>query len=216
MRKQSLTRRNKCCRCLCCACCLPAWAGYMLWFIIIAIIICVIVIAALLGTFKMPTVDVLDVTNAPGEDSIQITYKGSEFDLALGLIVNVNNPNVLPIRLKNIQATANLPAPDGSGESYYMGSGFLAAQTVPKNSNYNFTFPFNIEYDYNSVSSQAMLSTLLDECGLYGSESSEGLSSSQITVSYTIHLSASVLFVTIHPTLSGSASFDCPFSVCNR
>lgn len=53
-----------------------------------------------------------------------------------------------------------------------------------------------------------MLNTLLQECGLYG-----GSDPTDITVDYTIHLAASVLFVTIHPSISGSASFACPLSV---
>lgn len=52
-----------------------------------------------------------------------------------------------------------------------------------------------------------MLNTLLTDCGLYGGEQSN------INVEYTIQLAARVLFVTIHPNLSGSTSFACPLSV---
>lgn len=107
-KRPPLTERNKCCRCLCCACCLPVWARYIVWFIIIGIIICIIVIGGLLGSFKMPTVEVLDVTNSPGSNDTQITYNGTEFDINIGLVVNVKNPNVLPIHLSDMQATVGL------------------------------------------------------------------------------------------------------------
>lgn len=78
-----------------------------MWFIIIGIIICIIVIGALLGTFKMPEVNVLDVTNPPGTNQIQIDYNGTEFDIGIGLIVNVVSPNNLPIHLSDMHATVS-------------------------------------------------------------------------------------------------------------
>ncbi|KAI9311772.1 hypothetical protein BX666DRAFT_1992300 [Dichotomocladium elegans] len=203
-KRPSLTERNCCCRCLCCACCLPVWARYVVWFIIIGIIICVAVIGGLLGSFKMPTVGVLDVTNSPGSNSTQITYNGTEFDINIGLIVNVVNPNPIPLHLSDMQATANIPTDDGT--KAYLGSGYLSSQTIPAQSNFNFTFPFTIRYDTQSSSSQLMLNTLLTDCGLYGSPATD------VTVEYNIHLAARALFVTIHPNLSGSASFACPLT----
>lgn len=79
-----------------------------MWFIIIGIIICIIVIGALLGTFKMPEVNVLDVTNPPGTNQLQIDYNGTEFDIGIGLIVNVVSPNNLPIHLSDMHATVNI------------------------------------------------------------------------------------------------------------
>lgn len=109
-RRPPLTERNCCCRWLCCACCLPVWARCIVWFIIIGIIICIIVIGALLGTFKMPTVNLAGVTEFPGGNASQITYDGSVFKLNIGLIVNVNNPNVLPIHLSDMNATVKGPS----------------------------------------------------------------------------------------------------------
>ena len=106
-KKPPLTERNRCCRCLCCACCLPVWARYIVWFIIIGIIICIVVIGGLLGSFKMPTVNVADVTESPGDNSSQITYDGRTFMFNLGLVVAVENPNVLPIYLSDMKATAS-------------------------------------------------------------------------------------------------------------
>lgn len=229
-RRPPLTERNCCCRWLCCACCLPVWARCIVWFIIIGIIICIIVIGALLGTFKMPTVNLAGVTEFPGGNASQITYDGSVFKLNIGLIVNVNNPNVLPIHLSDMNATVKGPSlvsydhhvwlivtffrfqatiPTSDGTSAYLGDGYLAQQTVPTQSSYNFTFPFSIEYDPSSTSSQTMLNTLVENCGLTGQNATD------ITVSYTIHLAARVLFVTIHPTISNTATFACPLTVSN-
>ncbi|KAI9254437.1 hypothetical protein BDA99DRAFT_518403 [Phascolomyces articulosus] len=203
-RKRHWTERNRCCRCLCCSCCLPIWARYILWFIIIAIIICVVVIGGLAGSFKMPTVNVLDVTAYPGDNTSQITFDGQKFMFNLGLIVNVDNPNVLPIFLSDMNAKANIPVEDGT--SAYLGHGYLDKEKIPTNSNYNFTYPFSIEYDTQSTQSQVMLNTLMTKCGLMGGEAQD------ITVDYSINVNARVLFVKLNLDLGGSATFGCPLT----
>lgn len=80
-------------------------------------------------------------------------------------------------------------------------------QYVPTNSDFNFTFPFTISYEPSSRSSTLMLNSLMEECGLTGGEAQD------ISVDYTINLAARVLFVTVHPTISSSASFACPLTV---
>ena len=55
----------------------------------------------------MPTVNVLDVTQYPGDNTSQITYDGQKFLFNLGLVVNVQNPNVLPIFLSDMKATVS-------------------------------------------------------------------------------------------------------------
>ncbi|KAI9494301.1 hypothetical protein BDB00DRAFT_819630 [Zychaea mexicana] len=205
-KKRHFTERNRCCRCLCCACCLPVWARYLMWFIIIGIIICIIVIGALLGSFvkNMPVVNVLDVTESPGDNSSQITFDGTKFMFNLGLIVNVENPNALPIYLSDMQATANMPTDSGDA---YLGRGYLDQEKIPSNSDYNFTYPFAIEYDTQSSTSQLMLNTLLEKCGLTGSEAED------ITVNYSINVNARVLFVKLNLDLGGSTTFGCPLTV---
>lgn len=103
-KKRRMEDRNCCVRCMCCACCLPIWAAGILWFIIIAIIIVVIVIGAIAGTFIMPTVDMAGVSTTPTTGS-QFSFTGDGISINFGLIVAVNNPNLLSIDLTDINAT---------------------------------------------------------------------------------------------------------------
>lgn len=52
-----------------------------------------------------------------------------------------------------------------------------------------------------------MLMDIADKCGLTGGEKQD------ITVRYTIHLTAKVLVIKVHPTISSSATFACPLDV---
>ncbi|KAI8638976.1 hypothetical protein BD408DRAFT_422229 [Parasitella parasitica] len=195
--------RNCCVRCLCCACCLPIWGAGIIWFIVIAIIIIVIVIGAIAGTFIMPTVDMAGVSTTSNTSS-QLSFTGDGISINFGLVVAVNNPNLLSIGLSDINATAYYP--DGNGGHTYIGQGYLAEQNVPKYSNFNFTFPFALEYDPSYDKDQSVLTDLVDKCGLSGNEKKD------ITIDYTIRLAAKVLFITVHPTISSSATFACPIN----
>ncbi|KAG2200544.1 hypothetical protein INT47_012330 [Mucor saturninus] len=202
-KKKRMEGRNCCVRCMCCAC-IPVWATCILWFIIIAIIIVIIVIAAIAGTFVMPTFEMAGITNSPTAGS-QITFSGDGLNINFGLIIKVNNPNLLSIDLTNIKATAFYPNPNGGSSE--IGGGFLAEKFVPTYSDLNFTFPFAIEYNPNIDTDQSVLSDLAEKCGLTGGPKSD------ITIDYTIHLSAKVLVIKVNPTISSSATFPCPLDV---
>lgn len=106
VKKRRMEDRNRCVRCCCCACCLPVWATAILWFIIIAIIIVVIVIATIAGTFVMPTVEMAGITSSPTQGS-QISFAGDSLNINFGLLINVNNPNLLSIGLSDMTATVS-------------------------------------------------------------------------------------------------------------
>ncbi|ORY99356.1 hypothetical protein BCR43DRAFT_530440 [Syncephalastrum racemosum] len=150
----------------------------------------------------MPTIDFAGVTESPESNGSAITYDGSTFNINLGLTINIKNPNVLPLRLSDINATATIPTNDGLSAD--LGGGWMDYQYVPSNSDFNFTYPFAIKYDPTTPSGNEMLNTLIDKCGLNGGDPQD------INIYYTIHLVAKVLFVTVHPTITSSASFACP------
>jgi hypothetical protein len=52
-----------------------------------------------------------------------------------------------------------------------------------------------------------MLNEIATKCGLTGEEKQD------ITVNYTIRLTAKVLVIKVHPTISSSATFACPLDV---
>ncbi|KAG0170717.1 hypothetical protein DFQ30_002098, partial [Apophysomyces sp. BC1015] len=128
---------------------------------------------------------------------------GGSLSINFGLIIHVENPNMLQIDLSNINATAYLPSQDGSPR-VAIGSGFLDYQVLPKYSNLNFTFPFAIRYTPDNDRDQVVLSTIADKCGLTGEAKQD------LTVEYTIELAATVLFITVHPSISSTNTFACP------
>ncbi|KAG2225373.1 hypothetical protein INT45_005617, partial [Circinella minor] len=204
-KKQPLTERNQCIRCLCCACCLPVWARWIMWFIIIAIIIIIIVFVVLLATFTMPTMDFAGVTSSPTNQS-EVSYNGDVLNFNFGLLINIKNPNVLSIDLSNINATAYYPDSSSPSGKLKIGGGYMDYQHIESHSDSNFTFPFAINYDPFSDSHKTILNILIDKCGLAGGETQD------LTVDYTINLTAKLLFVKVNPTINSSASFKCPLT----
>ncbi|KAI9485321.1 MAG: hypothetical protein EXX96DRAFT_544726 [Benjaminiella poitrasii] len=201
-RRRRMENRSCCIRYLCCACCLPWWGAGIVWFIIIAIIIVVVVLAAIAGTFVMPTVDLAGVNSS--NIIQQITFTDSTINIPFNLIVSINNPNLLSISLSDLNATAYYPNPNGGQTP--IGSGYLASQFVPKYSHFNFTFPFAIQYDPSQDTDQSVLNDLVSKCGLTGGEQQD------LTIDYQIKLTAKVLVIKVHPTISSSATFACPIS----
>ncbi|KAJ2964889.1 hypothetical protein NQZ79_g310 [Umbelopsis isabellina] len=200
-RKPPLTERNKCCRCLCCACCLPVWARWILWIIIIAIIIVVVVFAIIFSQFKVPNFEFNGVTSSPSGLS-QFTVNGTSWNINGGLKIGINNPNIESATLSDMNATAYYP----TSPTMPVGGGFLAEQGVAANAITNFTFPFTINYDPTEDKDQAILTDIATKCGLLGGQKQ------QLTINYKITLAVKVLFVTVHPSISNSASFDCPIT----
>lgn len=105
-RKKRMANRHWCIRYTCCACCLPLWAAGIIWFIVIAIIIVVIVLGCIAGTFVMPTVELQNISTDTASGS-QISLTDNAILLNFGLIVNVNNPNLLNIKLSDMNATVS-------------------------------------------------------------------------------------------------------------
>lgn len=169
----------------------------------------------------MPTVNMAGVSTSPVGGGSQITISGGTFNINFGLIISVNNPNMLSIDLTELSATvspfydkqiiflyklqAYYPNQNGKGHTK-IGGGYLAEHFVPTYSNDNFTFPFAIKYNPALDTDQSVLNDLASKCGLTGEEKQD------ITVDYTIHLAAKVLFIKIRPTISSSATFPCPIS----
>ncbi|KAI8968292.1 hypothetical protein BDF20DRAFT_991245 [Mycotypha africana] len=202
-RKPPFPRRNRCLRCLCCACCFPPWLAYSIWTIIIAIIIIIVIFICLLATFKIPDINLagINTTNLPeGKKLLQFT--STDVIINAGLVINVKNPNVLGLKISDIRAKAYWPMENGN--KFQIGKGFLKYQDIPKNSDINFTYPFEIDYDLFDKEASSLLNEFSRKCGLTGEEPSN------IDITYDLNLAAQVLFVKIHPTISSAASFVCP------
>ncbi|CAO3625740.1 unnamed protein product [Cunninghamella blakesleeana] len=199
-KRKRMENRNCCLRCLCCACCLPKWATYICWFIIIAILIVVIVIGAIMSKFQLPTIEIGGITNSTDYGVAPLQFAGDTFRINFGLNVKAVNPNLLPIYITDMNATAYYP----DVESRFVGGGYLGKQDLPKYSNFSFVFPFSIIYDPVVDKDQRVLTDLATRCGLTGEQPQD------LHIAYTIRVAARVLFVTVHPTISSQSQFPCP------
>lgn len=106
-KKPRLTERNRCCRYLCCACCLPVWARWILWIIIIAIIIVVIVFGIIFSQFKVPTFNFNGITSSP-LGLPQFAVNGTRWDINVGLMIAIDNPNIESATLSDMNATVSI------------------------------------------------------------------------------------------------------------
>ncbi|KAG0163940.1 hypothetical protein DFQ30_010746 [Apophysomyces sp. BC1015] len=147
--------------------------------------------------------DFAGVTNLPTNSS-PISLTGSTFSISFGLLIHIQNPNILAIDLSSINASAYYPSPDDSTSRIPIGGGYLNYEHVSPKSNYSFTFPFEMVYNPTLDTDQVVLNSIAEKCGLLGDKPQD------LTINYDIHVTAKVLFITVHPTISSSATMPCP------
>jgi LEA14-like dessication related protein len=140
--------------------------------------------------------------------NVQATSNGSEIQtLSNGVQINlelpiyVSNPNYFSVSFSSIKADIYYPI-----NNTLIGTGQENDITFYSHSNTNFTFPFSIEYTTTMSSSAQIIADLETKCGIGGGPVSD------ITVNYDITLALRVLFFTVSPTISNSASFQCPLT----
>ncbi|KAI7882522.1 hypothetical protein K492DRAFT_193476 [Lichtheimia hyalospora FSU 10163] len=143
----------------------------------------------------MPSFDFAGVSNNTNTQQAKLSFDGHVAKINFDLLIHAQNPNVLGIDLTHINATAS---------SIKLGGGYLDHQFVSPHANENFSFPFAIEYDPFGPSHETILKLLLEKCGLAGGQPQD------LNIDYTIHVTAKVLFVTVHPTIQSSTTFKCP------
>ncbi|KAF7727841.1 hypothetical protein EC973_006954 [Apophysomyces ossiformis] len=151
----------------------------------------------------MPTMDFAGVTNLSNTSSA-ISLMGTTFSINFGLLIHMQNPNILSIDLSAINASAYYPLPNNPTSRTPIGGGYLDYEHVSPKSNYNFTFPFTMVYNPTLDTDQMVLNSIAEKCGLLGDKPQD------ITIDYDIHVTARVLFITVQPTISSSATMPCP------
>lgn len=103
-KKVHWTKRNCFFRWISCSMCFPPWVAYIMWFIVIAVIICIIVIGAILGSFKTPTIEFAGLNSTLPNGTQQIQFSSTGVVINVGLILNVANPNILNLKLSTLRA----------------------------------------------------------------------------------------------------------------
>lgn len=88
--------------------CFPPWVAYIIWFIVIAVIICITVIGAILGSFKMPTIEFAGLNSTLPNGTQRIQFSSIGVVINVGLIVNVINPNILNLKLSTLISKVEL------------------------------------------------------------------------------------------------------------
>jgi len=137
--------------------------------------------------------------NTSNGSEIQTITNGVKLNLEIP--IQVSNPNYFSVTLSSIKANIYYPI-----NHTLIGGGQENDITFHSHSSTNFTFPFSIDYTTTMPSSAEIISDLLSKCGL------EGGSASDITVDYDITLGLRIVFFTVSPTISNSASFLCPLT----
>ncbi|BGP13929.1 hypothetical protein JCM10213_002573 [Rhodosporidiobolus nylandii] len=186
----ALTRggRTRCCgRVFCCS-------------IILIILIVVGIVAAFFLWVKPPDVG-FDGIEDPETGSIVSVGTGG-FNLNFRLKINVLNPNFFGADFDKIDATAYYPLKPSTS----FGGGSMENVNIKKNSNTTLHFPFAVNYTTSYDSDLSVLKDIATKCGFLGG------SKSQLTVNYKVKTKVKVIAVTVSPSFSSAASFDCPLS----
>ncbi|KAG6335587.1 hypothetical protein ID866_3503 [Astraeus odoratus] len=163
-----------------------------------ALFLIISILLALFLWIRPPNVIVGSVW-APSTGEIQVGTNSVQLNLAIN--ITANNPNYFSVSFPSIKANIYYPI-----NNTYIGGGNQSDVTFPSHTNKTITFPFSIEYTTTMPSSSQIFADLATKCGLNGGTKSD------ITVDYDITLDLRVLFFTISPTISNSASFLCPLS----
>ncbi|GAA93475.1 uncharacterized protein L969DRAFT_86180 [Mixia osmundae IAM 14324] len=176
----------------------------MRWICAALILIILIVIGVVLAFIlyvRAPNVTVLGIEQPANTASIFSLTSGG-FDLDFNLKVSVANPNYFGAFVNGVTAKAYYP----TNKTLQIGGGTLDNLNIPSRSNTTFDFPFLLNYTGAEDPNSVILTDIATKCGYIGS------STSQIDVDYTLLLDLKVLAFKIHPTVSSSASFDCPLT----
>ncbi|KAL4067883.1 hypothetical protein J3A83DRAFT_4359747 [Scleroderma citrinum] len=167
--------------------------------LLIALLLIISVLLALLLWVRPPNVIIGSVGPPSTGSEIQLESNGVQLNLAIN--ITVNNPNYFSVSFSSINANIYYPI-----NNTYIGGGNQTGITFPSHTNKTITFPFSIAYTTTMPSSNQILADLTTKCGLNGGTASD------ITVDYDLTLNLRVLFFTVSPTVSNSASFMCPLT----
>ncbi|KAL0081787.1 hypothetical protein J3Q64DRAFT_1643326 [Phycomyces blakesleeanus] len=154
----------------------------------------------------MPSIEFQGIAPIESDESI-ISFNNDKLSINFGLIVNIENRNIFPIYLYDVNAYGYYPYPEDPSTRTSIGDGHLDYELVPSQTNYNFTYPFTIKYDPASDPNLSILGSIADKCGLTGGAKGD------LSIQYDIKLRARVLLFTIPLTISSSANFPCPLNV---
>ncbi|KAE8542520.1 hypothetical protein D1P53_001299 [Cryptococcus gattii VGV] len=146
---------------------------------------------------RPPSVALNSVT--VGSDPVSLTSDG--LTVSFDLSISVSNPNWFDANFKEITATARYP---GNNTNTF-GGGTLYNLDFKGYTESTFNFPFTLNYTLAKDPNKVILNDLIKKCGISGS-------AQDITIDYDLNMKLKILGITIDPTVSNSASFECPIT----
>ncbi|OCF73204.1 hypothetical protein I204_06434 [Kwoniella mangroviensis CBS 8886] len=171
---------------LCCCC-------FTIGLILVVSILLSIILYVRPPSFALNSVNI-------GSSPVSLTTNG--LTVSFDLSISVANPNWFNADFKEITATAQYP---GNNTNTF-GGGTLYNLNFVGYTQSTFDFPFTLNYTLSKDPNQVILKDLISKCGISGGTKQD------ITVDYDLYLKLKILGVTVSPTISNSASFECPIT----
>lgn len=167
--------------------------------IMIALFMFISIVLALALWIRPPSVTVGNAELRDGTTGAQ--FQASGIVVPLQIDISVNNPNYFSVDLKSLKAEFTYPQ-----GNVPLGNGVLNDVKFPSGRETNFTFPFEINYQFSDDPSLKGLLDIAQKCGITGN------SKSNLNIQYKITIGLQIIAATINPSISDTISFACPFS----
>lgn len=153
------------------------------------------VILTILLWVRPPNIDLSSIS-IPSSNAVSVTSSGLTFDVNLQIVVD--NPNWFSANFQKITAVARYP---GNNTNDF-GGGDVENIKFKGNARTTFAFPFKLQYSSALDPNHVILTDLISKCSTSPP--------SDITIDYTLTLALKIIAVTIKPSISSSATFQCP------
>jgi len=169
--------------------------------LLIGIFILVSIVLALALWIRPPSVIIgtPGLTSA-GTSAVQLNNTGITVPLQVN--ISVSNPNYFSVELKKVTLDLTYPL---KGNDTAIGNGTKSDVTFHSHSNTSFTFPFDVNYQFSTDPTYAILLDMANKCGVTGG------SQSDLKIDYKVTVDIKILLVSISPSISNTFSLSCPF-----
>ncbi|KAF8506364.1 hypothetical protein BU17DRAFT_71325 [Hysterangium stoloniferum] len=140
---------------------------------------------------------------APMATGSTVEATTDDLKVNLGIKILVKNPNFFTVTFKSITAAISYPI-----NNVRIGGGQQDNIVFKSNSETSFTFPFTLDYSESADPNGTVLQDIANRCGFI-----PGSTKRQLAINYNLKLAIQILGITISPPISGTANFDCPFTL---
>ncbi|KAI3607587.1 epressed protein [Moniliophthora roreri] len=147
---------------------------------------------------RPPSIKIFSAGMSPNSTGIDFTMTG--ITTTLSADISVNNPNYISAKLNTLDAEVIYPT---EVARVPFGGGTLKDIMFNTNSQTNFTFLFDIDYQYKDDPKRSVLMVIANKCGILSS------AKGKLNLEYKITANVRVFSFTINPSISNTLSVDC-------